>query len=56
MTACERGRAAMWLDLAVSDLESLSRDELIVLARRQDAQIVELTATLKAQQTQIAML
>lgn len=56
MTVCERGRVVMWLDLAVSDLESLSRDELIALARRQDAQIVELTATVKAQQAQIAML
>ncbi|MGY4963877.1 IS66 family transposase [Streptomyces sp. 900105245] len=36
----------MWLDLAVSDLESLSREELIALARRQDAQITLLATRL----------
>jgi transposase len=34
------------LDLAVSDLESLSREELVVLARRQDAQITALAVQL----------
>jgi transposase len=33
---------AVWLNPAVSDLESLSREELIALARRQDAQITML--------------
>jgi transposase len=46
VTACEWGRAAVWLDLAVSDLESLSREELIALAQRQDAQITLLATQL----------
>jgi len=36
----------LWLDLAVSDLEALSREELIALARRQDAQITTLATQL----------
>jgi hypothetical protein len=46
VTVCGRARSAVWLDLAVSDLESLSREELIVLARRQDAQITTLAMQL----------
>jgi transposase len=33
----------MWFDLGVSALEDLSREELIALAREQDARIAELT-------------
>jgi transposase len=36
----------MWLDHGVSDLESLSREELISLARRQDAQITTMAGQL----------
>jgi hypothetical protein len=32
----------MWFDLGVSALEDLSREELIALARQQDARIAEL--------------
>jgi uncharacterized coiled-coil protein SlyX/transposase len=46
----------LWFDLGVPDLESLSRGELEELARRQDAQIVELTATVRAQDAQITRL
>jgi hypothetical protein len=35
----------MWLDHGVPDLESMSREELIAHARRQDAQITALTRT-----------
>ncbi len=36
----------MWLDHDVSKLEAMSRDDLIVLARRQDAQIIHLAEQL----------
>jgi hypothetical protein len=39
-------RRRMWLDHGVPDLESMSREELIAHARRQDAQITRLATEL----------
>ena len=44
----------MWLDLAVPELESMTRDELVVLARGQAVRLDELGVVIARQDAQIA--
>jgi hypothetical protein len=53
VTLCETV-VGVWFDLAVHDLESLSRGELVQLARQQGTRIVELTAQVEVQAAVIA--
>ena len=50
------GRATVWLDHGVSELESMSRDALIELARRQAARIVEQDVVIARQEARITAL
>jgi transposase len=54
VTACERPWATVWLDAAVSDLESLSHGELIALAREQATMIERQATQITTLATQLA--